>query len=289
MSRKSKSRNRRKDPTLARGASKDVPLAVAAGLGVVLTTLLLVISMTQSDLPYCGAGSDCDIVQSSRWSTFLGLPVVVLGWGVYAILAAAALFVRRKSTRWRIAIFFATVGFGVSLYLNAVSFWVIEALCIYCLASFSLITAIYLYTWRADARQGLRGWRLSSSIAAILVVGFMYLHYAGAFDPAAGPEDPYLRELAEHLHVTDARFYGAYWCPHCQEQKMLFGASAARLPYIECSPNGQRSAPATSCIAADIHNYPTWVIDGRRLERTLNVRQLARYSGFRAPAESDPR
>ncbi|HJP35550.1 MAG TPA: vitamin K epoxide reductase family protein, partial [Gammaproteobacteria bacterium] len=87
--------------------SKDVPLAGAAGLGVVLTTLLLAISMTGSNLPYCGSGSDCDIVQSSRWSMFLGLPLVVWGWGVYAVLAAAALFARKKTTRWRVAIFFA--------------------------------------------------------------------------------------------------------------------------------------------------------------------------------------
>ena len=269
--------------------SKDVPLAGAAGLGVVLTTLLLAISMTESNLPYCGSGSDCDIVQSSRWSMVLGLPLVVWGWGVYAVLAAAALFARKKTTRWRVAIFFATLGFGVSLYLNAISFWVIEAVCIYCLASLSLIAAIYLYTWRAGALQGLNGWRVGSSVVAIVVVGFMHLHYAGVFDPAAGPEDPYLRQLAEHLQATDAKFYGAYWCPHCQEQKTVFGASIKRLPYIECSPNGRRGAPATSCIAAEIRNYPTWVIDGRRLERTLNVRQLARYSGFREPPETDQR
>jgi uncharacterized membrane protein len=274
------------DAPAPRRSSRDVPLAVAGALGVVLTTGLLVIAMTRSSLPYCGAGSGCDIVQSSRWSTLLGLPITAWGLGVYVVLMGAGLFATRKTARWRIAILFATVGFGVSLYLNAISIWVIEAVCFYCLGSLVLLTAIYLLTWRADGLQGLGGWRFGSSVTAALVLGFMSLHYAGVFDPAAGPEDPYLRDLAEHLRATEAKFYGAYWCPHCQQQKLVFGASSGRLPYIECSPNGRRGAPATSCLAAGIYNYPTWVIDGRRLERTLSARQLARYSGFRAPASN---
>jgi len=285
---KSKSQKNHKDKKSPERASPNIALAILGTFGLILTTMLLVISMTKSSLPYCASGSGCDVVQSSRWSTLFGIPVAAWGWGVYAVVTGAALFSARKMTRWRIAIFFATIGFGVSLYLNAISIWVIEAMCMYCIASLILITAIYLLTLRADRLPGLGGWRLGSTVAAVTVVGFMALHYDGAFDPSVGPEDPYLQALAEHLSGTDAKFYGAYWCPHCQQQKLAFGASASRLPYVECSPNGQRGAPATTCLAADIRNYPTWVIDGRRMERTLSVQQLARYSGFRERAtESD--
>jgi len=37
------------------------------------------------------------------------------------------------------------------------------------------------------------------------------MHYSGVFDPAAGPEDPYLRGLAEHLSKEKAVIYGAFW------------------------------------------------------------------------------
>jgi len=279
---------RREESAIQRGPSRDIPLAITAGLGVVLTTVLLVLAATQSSLPYCGSGSGCDIVQTSRWSTLLGLPVAAWGWGVYVVVSASAVLISKKSTRWHVAIFFATIGFAVSVYLNAIAVVVIEASCIYCLASLALITVIYLLTWRADGLKDLNGWRIGSTAAAVFVVGLMHLNYAGAFDPAAGPEDPYVRALAEHLSASDAKFYGAYWCPHCQQQKSAFGASAERLPYVECSPNGQRSAPATSCLAVEIRNYPTWIIEGRRLERTLSVRQLARYSGFRPPPVEDP-
>jgi hypothetical protein len=52
-------------------------------------------------------------------------------------------------------------------------------------------------------------------------------------------------------------FYGAFWCPHCQAQKKLFGSSAHLLPYVECSTpdaNGQTQV----CIDKKIQSYPTW-------------------------------
>ena len=281
MPSKSKSQKKIKPTSPPERAAPNVTLALLGILGLILTTGLLAVSMTKSNLPYCASGSGCDIVQSSRWSILLGLPITAWGWGTYAVLTGAALFAAKKTTRWRIVIFFATIAFAISVYLNAVSFWIIDAICIYCLASLAFITAIYLLTWRADGLPGLGGWRLGSSAAALMLVGLLTLHYSGLFDPAAGPEDPYVRALAEHLTEIDAKFYGAYWCPHCQQQKMAFGASAERLPYIECSPNGQRGAPATACLVADIKNFPTWVIEGRRLDRALTLEQLARYSGFR--------
>jgi hypothetical protein len=39
--------------------------------------------------------------------------------------------------------------------------------------------------------------------------------------------------LAQHLLASGAKFYGAYWCSHCQKQKSLFGATAAaNLPNV---------------------------------------------------------
>ena len=37
------------------------------------------------------------------------------------------------------------------------------------------------------------------------------------------------------LHLATPRRYGAYWCSHCNSQKVAFGAEAARLiRYVEC-------------------------------------------------------
>ncbi|MGH7829312.1 MAG: vitamin K epoxide reductase family protein, partial [Candidatus Binatia bacterium] len=66
------------------------------------------------------------------------------------------------------------------------------------------------------------------------------------------------------------------------DQKEIFGASADRLPYVECSPGGQRSTRAPACEEAGVRVYPTWIINGRSYEGVLSTPQLAGLSDFRA-------
>ncbi len=66
-----------------------------------------------------------------------------------------------------------------------------------------------------------------------------------------------LDSFASCIKESGALFYGAFWCPHCQNQKALFGSSAKLLPYIECStPDGKSQTPA--CTEAGVVGYPTW-------------------------------
>jgi thiol-disulfide isomerase/thioredoxin len=62
--------------------------------------------------------------------------------------------------------------------------------------------------------------------------------------------------LAKALTDSGAKFYGAFWCPHCQATKALFGNAKKFLPYVECS-NPDRS-PIQICIDEKIEGYPTW-------------------------------
>jgi len=64
--------------------------------------------------------------------------------------------------------------------------------------------------------------------------------------------------FATCLKDSGATFYGAFWCPHCQNQKKLFGTAASLLPYVECStPDG--SGQLQVCKDAKVTGYPTWV------------------------------
>ena len=66
-----------------------------------------------------------------------------------------------------------------------------------------------------------------------------------------------LDSFATCLKDSGALFYGAFWCPHCQNQKSMFGSSAKLLPYIECStPDGKGQLPV--CNEAGVQGYPTW-------------------------------
>ena len=38
--------------------------------------------------------------------------------------------------------------------------------------------------------------------------------------------------------------YGLYWCPHCIEQKQMFGEAFHYVPYVECAIKGSRGRGA---------------------------------------------
>ena len=92
--------------------------------------------------------------------------------------------------------------------------------------------------------------------------------------------------LAKCLSEKGAKFYGAFWCPHCQDQKDIFGSSVEFLPYIECSdPNEKNSSIfQQACKDANIKSYPTWVFaDGSRLVGKQELSTLADKTGCQLP------
>ena len=90
-----------------------------------------------------------------------------------------------------------------------------------------------------------------SVVGVIILVGVLVL--AKASDNQPGKLDDFAACLGE----AGAKFYGAFWCPHCQAQKALFGKSAKLLPYVECStPDGKGQLPI--CKDKGVESYPTW-------------------------------
>jgi len=86
-------------------------------------------------------------------------------------------------------------------------------------------------------------------------------------------------QLARCLTDKGAKMYGAYWCPHCKEQKEMFGASFKYVKYIECSLPGGRGQNSL-CRQAGIKGYPTWEFgDGSRQAGKLSLFELAEKAG----------
>jgi hypothetical protein len=81
--------------------------------------------------------------------------------------------------------------------------------------------------------------------------------------------------FAQCLSDSGAKFYGTFWCPHCNNQKKMFGTSKKYLPYIECS-NADGSEQLPICKEAGIEGYPTWVFaDSSRLSGEISLATLA--------------
>lgn len=124
----------------------------------------------------------------------------------------------------------------------------------------------------------------SSSRTTIIVLIVLVGVVAGVIVLAMRPPAPSRYDgLAQCINGSGATFYGAFWCPHCQTQKALFGAAARFLPYVECStPDGKSQLKV--CIDKKIEGYPTWEFkDGSRLSGEVSLETLAEKTACSLP------
>lgn len=252
-----------------------------AAFGLLLTGYLTAVAWWGETAAFCSAGSGCDIVQQSRWSTLLGLPMALWGFALYALIGLVALQRSGRLRRWRRLWTLSLIGVLISLYLTVVGIAALDAVCIWCLLSFATMVAIFVavVVRRPTSAPGTpwQRWVLNHAIVLLPFIGVLHAYQSGLLEP---PENPRLQALAEHLDRTGAKFYGAFWCPVCQEQKRAFGASGDRLPYVECSPNGRNGGVAFECSAAAVTSFPTWEIRGQRYQSLLEPEELAKHSRF---------
>lgn len=208
-------KKKKKQPVPQKLEHPNWPLIALAGVGLVLTAYLAITHWVGEPPLYCDEGSSCDIVQRSRWGTFLGLPTALWGFLAYASLLFIGLRVRDPGAQWKSAWTVALVGLIYSIYLMAISLFVIEAACVYCIISFTIMAAIFgvviFQRPKELTKFNFRTFAGTTAIAALVLVGGMHLHYSSVLGPAAGPEDPYLKALSEHLTSRKVILYGAYW------------------------------------------------------------------------------
>ncbi|MEK7649577.1 MAG: hypothetical protein AAB367_01245 [Patescibacteria group bacterium] len=119
---------------------------------------------------------------------------------------------------------------------------------------------------------------ISLAVAIIAVGGIWYVMSTGTVS-APSPLDGFTQCLKD----KGAVFYGAFWCPHCQNQKAMFGSSDKLLPYVECSTaDGKGQLPV--CREKNIEGYPTWTFaDGTRESGELDLVVLAQKTGCELP------
>ena len=253
-------------------------------LGMALSSYLTFSAWQGSGVAFCTQGAGCDVVLNSRWSTLFGMPTSFWGFLTYALLAAVA-WNKNVVDQWRWAWVIALFGLLYSLYLTSVAFFELQAACPYCLTSLGLMATIFTVATfqrpKSLAKFSWGPWLAKTVGVAVVAILALHLHYAGYWGGTQGPEDPWVRALAEHLSKSDAKFYGASWCPHCAQQKDLFGASVKRIPYVECSPGGPQAPSAPVCKEKNISSYPTWIINGQRYTGVQPLDALAQLTNFK--------
>lgn len=97
------------------------------------------------------------------------------------------------------------------------------------------------------------------------------------------PTPPEYMTFAQCLSDKGAAEYGAYWCPHCANQKAMFGDAFEKVKYVECDPRGENANPKL-CAEKKIEGYPTWVFaDGTRQSGVMLFQSLAKKTGCTLP------
>jgi len=90
-------------------------------------------------------------------------------------------------------------------------------------------------------------WIRKLAIFAVLVAVV-----AGAYLLLRHKQTSRLNTFAQCLTAKGAKMYGAYWCPHCETQKEMFGSSFQYAPYVECGVKGSHT-PAQACTDANVN------------------------------------
>jgi len=134
----------------------------APALAVAVPAVLLALSLAglgiSSYLAYthwadatiaCGGVGNCNLVNNSEYAKLAGIPVALLGALCYSAMVASALawlWLRPSGLAWPVMVLWGLSVGGTlySAYLTYVELFVLEAICIYCVASASVVLASFL-------------------------------------------------------------------------------------------------------------------------------------------------
>ena len=293
-------------------------MAGIASIGAVVTAYLTYSKLTGSSTACPIEG--CNIVLASPYASVFGLPLALFGFLAYAsiiLLAVAPMLLSKPEQRrrredvdhWTGLLLFigATAMMIFSGYLMFLLIFAIKALCLYCMASALFSVTLFVLSivgrdWEDVSQLFFTG--IFTTVAIMLVSLGLYstvnvpAQAGQAAAPAGQVAQPAQSEfavttssgeseiaLAKHLSESGAKFYGAFWCPHCQKQKATFGKEAMEfVPYIECSPP-DRNGQTAVCQAAKIEGYPTWDINGQRSTGEKSLTDLADLTGYQGPRD----
>ena len=87
--------------------------------------------------------NQCNIVLATPYAKFLGFPIALYGLGAYLVFVILVLYELAGKSTIIILTTLSSLGLFISAYFVYLQFFVIEALCFYCLVSASLMTLIF--------------------------------------------------------------------------------------------------------------------------------------------------
>ena len=257
-----------------------------------------------------GGLEGCDKVLNSPWGNIIqtntySIPLSLVGLISYFLIVLMAILplipiLKNKNNNiskfaWWGSFYISISTFVFSLILISVMIFKIKAFCFFCLLSCLISFSLLLLSvlgggWEDYGKLFFRGFVMS---VAVLLAGLIW---SSSVDPSTKEvsnniqgmppaviaiSSPEKIKLAEHLTQEGAVMYNAYWCPHCHDQKELFGKVAAeKLNLVECAKDGFNNKREL-CEAKGITGFPSWEINGSIDSGVKSLKELAELTYYK--------
>ena len=288
-----------------------VTIAVLSTVGVIDTGSITLKKWGLIGNLNCPGGLEgCDKVLNSPWGTLLqtnnfSIPLSLIGLISYllillmAILPLMPIIKNQKNNiskvTWWGSYYLSISTFVFSLILISVMIFKIKAFCFYCLLSCLISLSLLLINlfgggWEDYGKLFFRGFLVS---VTVLLAGLIW---SSSIDPSTkrisnnvegippaviALSSPQKIKLAEHLTKEGAVMYNAYWCPHCHDQKEMFGKEATeKLNLVECAKDGINNK-RDLCEAKGITGFPSWEINGSIDSGVKSLEELADLTNYK--------
>tara|TARA_B100000900_G_scaffold267277_1_gene228195 strand:- start:529 stop:1461 length:933 start_codon:yes stop_codon:yes gene_type:complete len=257
----------------------------------------------------CPGQNGCDVVLNSPWGTLFSnnqfnLPLSFAGLITYSsiLLITIVLTLKIFSPKEKLnkglwwSLYIISCGSSVfSFLLINIMFFKIQAFCIFCILSALLSFSIFILTI-IGAKFENRETMFYRGITITFIVLLGGLIWSNQVDPSKAGEiiDPIKNsspivtttsskqkiDFAKFLNDNKIIMYSAYWCPHCHDQKQLFGKKATEeLIIIECAKDGANNQYEL-CQQKDIEGFPSWEINNKIYSGTRDLQELANITGY---------
>jgi uncharacterized membrane protein len=123
----------------------NLALILLSLLGMIDTLYLTSVHFSQASA-FCALVQGCDVVLQSSYSIVFGIPLAMIGLLYYTTLFACATiwFARKDELFLKILLGISWAGLLASIWFVYLQFFVLDALCQYCIASFIITLSIFV-------------------------------------------------------------------------------------------------------------------------------------------------
>ena len=286
-----------------------IVIALLSTIGIVDTGSITLKNWGVFSSLSCPGLNGCDAVLNSPWGTLFStnqitVPLSLAGLITYSLILLITIILtlkifspKQKLTKalwW--CLYLISCGSSVfSFLLINIMFFKIKAFCIFCILSAILSFSIFILTI-IGAKFDNRETMLYRGITISFIVLLGGLIWSNQVDPSKASEiinppeksSPLITTKSSKQKIDFAKFlnenkiimYSAYWCPHCHDQKQLFGKKAAEeLTIIECAKDGINNQYEL-CGQKGIEGFPSWEINNNIYSGTRDLQELANMTGY---------